>query len=177
MTLVQDGLLAQAGGPGGCVSLLKVDSVRARFFPDVRIIRGTCILEHGDTFSANVAVDTRGTLFLLDSPSAFRFLLRRHPAVGIDSASMVDYARIGLVYSGFVRSDAQLVDDVTEITDSALLAVGRKRNEIVPSGIQRFKHGVEVVWVTTGSRSGYRTFGVSVNTADGEIVVVQRPGE
>lgn len=175
--LTKDALLAEAGGPGGCTTLTRVDTLPAIIhFPQVTLVQGMCLLEHGDTAVASVGLDNSGTLFLLDSPSAFRFLLRRHPVVGVDSQSLVDYARVGLIFSGQLRMDARLIRNQAEASDSDLATAGRNRDSTLSSNVQHLPHGLRIVWVTTFSGGRFATFGVTVDDNSGEITVVQRPG-
>ncbi|MGH7930614.1 MAG: hypothetical protein ACREQV_22825 [Candidatus Binatia bacterium] len=175
-TLLVDAHLAQAGGAGGCTALLKVDTTTSIYFPDIRVFQGRCLLEHGDTFATTVARDESGITYLLDSPSSFRLLLRRHPPVAIDSSSVINYAMNALIYSGRLEATAQLVQDFQAIPDSVLEADGRMRDEIVPSGVQEISTGLAIVWVTARSGNSFYTFGVTVNQTTGEIVILQAPG-
>ena len=175
--LAKDALLAEAGGPGGCTTLTRVDTLPSIvYFPRVTFLQGMCLLEHGDTAVASIGLDSSGTPFLLDSPSAFRFLLRRHPVVGVDSQSLVDYARVGLIFSGQLSVDARLIRSPAEASDSELATSGRKRDSTLGSHVQHLPHGLRIVWVTTLSGGRFVTFGVTVDHESGEITVVQRPG-
>jgi hypothetical protein len=112
---IEDALLAQASGPMGCSTLQSVTDTAIVFFPSVRILTGRCIAEHGDTLRSFVALDSAGILYLLDSPSGFAFLLKRHrPALG-SSADLAEYVRAALVFSGRLSGDGRVVRSIAGI--------------------------------------------------------------
>lgn len=171
--LVEAALFAQAGGPGGCRELLIVDTVAESFFPVVNFFRGECVLEHGAVFSSLAGLDDEGVIYMLNSPSGFRFLIRRHPPVGIDSTTLVSYARLGLVFSGVLQPSAALVWDPATVPDSVLIGARLTRSEVTPSGVQAFGHGADIVWVTTLERGTIQTHGAWVNRESGEVVLIR----
>ncbi len=171
--IVKAALLAQAGGPGGCRELLTVDTVAEPFFPAVKFFRGECALEHGTLFSALTGLDDKGVIYLLNSPSGFRFLISGHPPVGIDSTTLVSYAKLGLVFSGVLQPSAALVWDPAVVPDSVLIEARLTRSEVTPSGVQAFGHGADIVWVTTLQGGNIQTHGVWVNRESGEVVLVR----
>jgi hypothetical protein len=156
--LMADALLAQAAGPGGCRELGKSLVTTNGFFPAVRFHEAPCLREHGDTVVVNAAIDDDGTPFLLSSQSDFRFLLSRHPPVGIDSGNVVDYALMALFLTGEIAGWAELVRDSS-------------------SGVQDFPHGVRIVWVTVSTGGDSYRYGTSVDSVSGEWVNVQKPGD
>jgi hypothetical protein len=123
---ILDGLRAQVQHMGGCMSDPDTASFRSPFYPTVRFVRGTCTLEHGDPTSGVVAVDSDGVFLLLGTEEGFRFLELRHPPIGVDSASAVDYVMTALELSGSISSQAQHLID---LADAPLEA----RKRITPS--------------------------------------------
>jgi hypothetical protein len=175
--IVEAGLLAEAGGPGGCRSIAQVDSMRESFFPGIVLVRGLCVRVHGDTAFSFVGVDSIGTIYLLDSPSSFRFLLRRHPPVSLVTDSLVRYAWLALQFSGALEPGSTLIESPEQVPAAALTSSGMKRDEVISSGIQRFPHGAEVIWISAMSGGVLQTFGVAVEKLSGEIVIVSHPPE
>ena len=104
--LVIEGLLAQSQGLGGCDTITAVHTEREAYFPNVEFYRGVCLREHGDTAVHRVAIDSAGQIYLLDSPSSYRFLLRRHKPAGVDSTNAVKFALLSLQIMGEVAWDA-----------------------------------------------------------------------
>jgi hypothetical protein len=92
-----------------------MDTTGSQFFPAVRLIRGACASEHGDTMQALVAVDDAGIVYVLGSPSSFNFLLRRHPLSGLDSTNVVEYVRQALSMMGEMVDDPRTVLSPQEI--------------------------------------------------------------
>jgi len=154
--LMADALLAQAAGPGGCRDLGKSLITTNAFFPAVRFHEAPCVREDGDTIVVNAAIDGRGTPFLLSSQSNFRFLLSRHPPVGIDSSNVVDYALMALFLTGEIAGWAELVRDAAWVSDAQLT--------------------VRMVCLTVSSGGDFHSYGTSVDSVSGEVVIVQKPG-
>ena len=175
--VVRDALRAQVSGPGGCRGMDAPSVSSYRFFPGVRFYRGLCAREHGDTVGAIVGIDTATVPFLLSSLGAFRFLRLRHPPVGVDSSTAVEYAFSALVFSGELGAQAALVQKREDVPAANLAAAGVKRDELLISGVQSFSHGVRIVWVTAWTQGDFFTFGTSVDDASGEVVIIQRPGD
>lgn len=175
--LVKAALLAQASGPGGCRDLGQVITTTSAFFPGVRFFEAPCVREHGDTVVVNAAIDGEGTPFLLNSRSEFRFLLSQHRPVGIDSSNVVDYGLMTLFLTGEITGWAELVRDADSVPEAQLATAGFKRGELTGSGVQDFPHGVRIVWVTVSSGGDFLTYGMTLDTASGEMVIVQRPGD
>jgi hypothetical protein len=112
---VRDALSAQLVGFGRCGSVATIDSASTAHFPAVQLFSGRCVAAHGDSLIAVVATDTLGIISLLDSPSAFRFLLRRHPISVYEVVNTIEYTREALSMIGAIRFDAQIVERVTEL--------------------------------------------------------------
>jgi hypothetical protein len=99
-TAVDTALAVLTGGLGGCTTERQLTPYTTRFFPAVRFTRAQCVLEHGDSATAIVGLDADSVLYLLASTTDFNFLVARHPAVGLDSASALSYAYTALELSG-----------------------------------------------------------------------------
>lgn len=141
---VRNALLAQVIGFGGCYGLDVTTDTAFRFFPTVRFTVGTCILEHGDTARPIVARDSSGVLYVLDSPSAFQFLVRQHPPVGLDSSTAVDYAKVALAMQGKLPLQARMFTG-REPIDSLCKAVDVVCGGLQLPGVTRLGHrGVTV---------------------------------
>ena len=103
---VREALLAQVIGLGGCTHITGASSMPVRFFPRVHFWEGTCTLEHGDIAKPVAAIDDSGLVYVLDSESAFAFLTRQHPPLGLDSTSVVEYVKEALVMQGKLPREA-----------------------------------------------------------------------
>ncbi|HET7586146.1 MAG TPA: hypothetical protein VFK13_14635 [Gemmatimonadaceae bacterium] len=155
--------MAQVSQPGGCDHLARVDAFDVRFFRDVHFQRAICSLEHGDTATALVGRDDRGTVYLLDSPSAFRFLVRQHPPVGIDSSTAVEYAYVALEMQGAIYGTARLIHNTGEISPSALSALDTARLPHPLTGVVLVQHSARIgdlmaVIVTVSSSTRVASF-------------------
>lgn len=96
---VQYALLAQVSGFGGCTMIEETRVLEKPFFPSLTFIQGRCTLEHGDIAHPVVALDQAGMVFVLDSPSAFAFMIRAHrPSVSEDE--LIAYATTSLTLMG-----------------------------------------------------------------------------
>ena len=136
--MVEDALLAQTTGVGGCFgSIERTEQVEEPALPGVRVIRGECTLEHGDTAAAFVAVDSAGVVYVLGSPSAFQYLLRRHPARGLDSSSVLGYAQRAGWYTGSLPTWVTLVPHAEQLPDSILRRTRTKRRGLRVPGVER----------------------------------------
>ena len=112
---IVNALMAQVEGLGGCTDLGHVRQTKSRFFPQVELFEGLCLLEHGDTARPLVARDSAGLIYVLDSPSSFRFLIRQHHPVGLDSTAAVPYAHQALVMMGKMAPEARLAANPGEV--------------------------------------------------------------
>jgi hypothetical protein len=99
-----------------CSGSLALTPAPNLYFPAVRFTRGRCHNEHGDALTAVAAIDRDSVLYLLASPASFHFLVARHPVrLAIDSARVLDYARMALELSGHIDATARVVaqwDDI-----------------------------------------------------------------
>ncbi|HET8648743.1 MAG TPA: hypothetical protein VFL95_01775 [Gemmatimonadales bacterium] len=175
--LVTDAILAQTSGPGGCVSVAALDSARNSYFPDVDFIHGYCVGEHGDTLQGIVAVDSSGVLYLLDSPSAYRLLARRHPPVvphldGADTAAVLDYVRNGLVLMGYMSPPARFARSAAAVPRVALQASGLTAAQIPGTFIESNTGPALAVWVTAVTPTTVEILKALVVKAGGDIQVV-----
>ena len=128
-------------------------AVAVPFFPAVRFTRGVCILEHGDSAAAFVGIDTDRVLYLLDSKTAFNFLVARHPPRGLKATNVLRYAYTALELSGNITGRSP----VTTFADLPAAARDTVRRKIVqlaqvePLGGGRMWR----VTVVTRTRGGY----------------------
>jgi hypothetical protein len=97
---LRNATLAAGGGPGGCVEPGNLAQTPNRFFAGISLYEGSCVMEHGDSFSVLLASDSVGRVLILDSPSAFRYLLKTHHPMGIGDSTVGEFARLALVMSG-----------------------------------------------------------------------------
>ena len=157
LQMLKDALLAQVENPGGCGTMDSVELRPSAFFEDVTIAMGRCVAEHGDTLHTVAARDRHGTVYVLNSPSAFRFLLRRHPP-NIGSRTL-DYVRDALVFSGLLYAGATRV--VSEGTLPADVP-GRVRRQVAQdSTISRSGPGQHLRLLAHGPR-GVQEFAVTL---------------
>ena len=112
---VQSALESLTGGFGGCGGIDAVRDTVIPQFPGVRFIRGTCVLEHGDSTSAIVALDGDSVLYLLASRDAFNFLVDRHPPPLLDSVTVTGYARLALELAGLADAYTHIVRTWAEL--------------------------------------------------------------
>jgi hypothetical protein len=136
--VVEDALRAQVFLPGGCFGELASTVVRQpEAFPAVTVITATCLAEHGDTLFATAGVDTAGVVYVLDSPSAWAFLLRRHRPMFSDTTDFLEYTREGLVYSGEISAAADVIQDASELPGEIPAGVVRRarryRSRVAPT--------------------------------------------
>lgn len=106
---VRDALLSQVAGFGGCRALDSIAPFETAFFPGVRFWVGSCNLEHGAVTSVIAATDSAGQVYVLDSQSAFVFLVRRHRPVALDSANALAYTQLALTMQGKLPWGARLL--------------------------------------------------------------------
>jgi hypothetical protein len=159
------------------LSIADADTTEVPQFSGIRAILGRCVLEHGDTAAVVVGVDSAGIIYLLDSPTGFRFLLRRHPVAQVAADSLVEYAALALTFTGNLAPGSRVVYDAGDLPPAVLEASGVSREEVTLSGVQKFPHGADVVWVSAITRGVLRTFGVVVDRKSGDIVVLSHPRE
>jgi len=122
-TAIRDALRSLTHGWGGCSTEPEPMPVSIAYFPTVHFFRDECIREHGDPTSALVGLDSDSVLYLLQSPSALKFLVNRHPPVGRDSANTLHYARLSLEMAGAIPHQALLVLGATDLPSEASACV------------------------------------------------------
>lgn len=98
--VVGDALAVKVETPGGCI-YGRPDPVpyELTFFPGVTFFRVTCRAEHGQELGVVVGADD-DVVYTLDSPSSFALMVRRHPVVGLDSTTALEYTANLLVMVG-----------------------------------------------------------------------------
>jgi hypothetical protein len=171
---VEAALLAQTDGFGGCSKLDEIVEQPIRFFPGVRFFEGHCTLEHGALAYPIAGVDSRGLIFVLDAPSAFDFLRRLHPASGVDTAVVVDYAMIALRFMGQSSPRDSLILALQDIADTDLARAGVSREELRPSGTVEVSQSGRIVAITTLGPFYIRTFLVLVYPEGGAARVMTK---
>jgi hypothetical protein len=145
-TAVQKALEAQLSSKlGGCGAPERIDTTEVAFFPGVTLYRGSCLAEHGDVRIGNfVGTDQEGLIYLLDSPSGFEFLRRRHLPAAISQENAVEYCRLAAVFSGAVEATARLISKVTDLPDSVRL---RLPTVLLESGGSRVVRAAGSTWL------------------------------
>ncbi len=149
---VEQALLAQVAGLGGCGEMSRLDTLSSEFHPDLMFIEGACLLEHGDTAHPLVAVDRGGQIYLLDGASAFAFMIRMHPPPFITRERAVEYAAEALRMMGRLSPKDRLVLSSSEIPDTLLATLGVSRGEFWDSSrvLRDLSRGYEVALLALG---------------------------
>lgn len=171
---LDDAMLAQVGGFGGCREIEQKHERHIKFFPQVRFYEGICVREHGDTVRPVVGVDERGGIFVLNAPSSFDFMRRAHPPTAIDSADLLEYARIALVFSGETGAQDSVVPSPSGLSDATLKRAGAQREQLRRSGVLRTLNRGSTIGVTMLGPSYLATYVVLVYPDDGTARVMQR---
>ncbi len=86
--LLEDAMLAQVEGGGGCTRIERVVQTPTPFFPRVQFVTGHCLNEHADELHSTVGVDSSGVIYSVRTTEGLRFLTRRHPPVGLTRQSI-----------------------------------------------------------------------------------------
>ena len=170
---VRDALLAQVDGLGGCFGRMPlVTPLQIRFFPDVSFYVGTCVLEHGDTAHPIAALDRDQLTYVLDSKSAFRLLIRRHHAIGVDSATAVEYAKIALAMSGDVPYEAVVALHVTDLPPALCKHLSKGCSGFFESRVDRrmVHSGLIAVLLTAYTKTAIFSAGPVVIEPDGSVI-------
>src|SRR3954463_2225380 len=106
---IPQALRALTRGFGGCLGDVASRDVQLSFFPDVHFVRGTCVLEHGDTTTALVGLDRDSVLYLASSVQTLKFLVLRHPPTKLDGTNVVAYTQQALEVAGLASGEARLL--------------------------------------------------------------------
>ncbi len=168
-------VLAMKGGAGGCATAGSVELAETQPFAGALLFQGRCVMEHGDTAHVYLAADT-GTVYLLDSPSSFRFLLLNHPPlVPSDSAGLLRYGLLALKLSGHSWTRSVFIEKPSQVPDSSLEAIGLSPETVPVSFTERRNEGVTVVHVVTLERKGLVSHDLFIYD-DGDISIVRRVG-
>ena len=122
-------LRSLTSGPGGCLEAPVSKDIPLAQFSGVRFVRGYCVLEHGDSTTAIVALDGDSVLYLLSSNDAFRFLVTRHSPPAIDSSGALAYAGVALELSGHISGHAQVLTDWKNVPDTVRSLLHLKKNQ------------------------------------------------
>jgi hypothetical protein len=117
---IPDALRSLTHGFGGCFADGPISRVEIEFWPTVEFFRTECVLEHGDSASAIVGIDSDSVLYLLASDEAFKFLMDRHPTVAIDSGNFLPFIRTALELTGRIPSQARLLRAWSDLPDSVV---------------------------------------------------------
>ena len=151
---IPDALRSLTHGFGGCGDEPSVSRLDIAFFPSVRFFRGVCVLEHGDSTSATVGIDSDSVLYLLGSTGDFKFLVDRHPPVGLDSTTVLPYIRTGLELVGAIPSEARLIASWDVLPDSIRGVIQPKGKPIYVAPIVAGRGWSGVVYTATPGYHG-----------------------
>jgi len=168
---LQDALLAQVLGFGGCLELERVDTVIPQFFPTARILQGSCEAEHGDTLLPRAAADDLGLVYVLDSPSGFAFLIRRHHPVAIDSANALEYGHEVLHMTGDLTIPSRLITGQGDLPQELRADLAR-RGVTALSEISEDRAGRFRLWMVVLTGSRLSAFNVLVDRGTGGAIVL-----
>jgi hypothetical protein len=125
-TVVRQAVRAMLGGPGQCIDPPNIRETQSAFFGSVRLYRGSCLSEHGDTVVALAALDSLGNTYLLDSPSSWRFLTAMHTPNVTRLDHPRAYAAIALEMQGEFRDGPSIFGTGSPpLLDPKCAAVGR----------------------------------------------------
>jgi hypothetical protein len=171
---VREALLAQVQGLGGCADIDLQRETASPYFPGIRLIQGACQLEHGDTAFPLVGVDRDGLVYVLDSPSAFSFLVLVHPPTGIDSSNVLDYARSALQMMGQLSARDTVVKRTDSIPNIVLVRHRVSRAELLGSRVLRSLREGFLVSVTTVSSRRVTNNQVMVYPKSGGVRFMER---
>jgi hypothetical protein len=101
-------LMAQVEGLGGCSDLEHIDTLSFPYWPELSFYKGRCTREH-DHIAFPWAVRLQdGSVLPLGSRTAFRYLLRRAPPIGITDETRLDYVHRALIWMDQVPEMAEL---------------------------------------------------------------------
>lgn len=168
---IRAALLAMSAGAGGCIDIAGVADTTLHFFPAVRAVRGVCIAEHGDTLRSLVAIDPRANTILLDSPSAFTYLLIQAGPVRVEPADAVKYAFDAMRLSGRLPIDATFAQGREAVPEAILQRLGIKREHISESRVVDAREASVTVWVSAFTQREVRSFKVGIDRRTGHIEV------
>ena len=118
--VIPDALRSLTHGYGGCSGDAPIARVEIEFWPNVQFFRTECVLEHGDSMSAIVGIDSDSVLYLLASDDAFKFLMDRHPPAPIDSGRFLQFTKMALELTGRITGQARLLQAWSDLPDSVL---------------------------------------------------------
>ena len=125
-SVLMSALISRTGGPGGCFGPPDTTSLAIHFFPAVHFLAGTCVLEHGDPYSAIVGRDDDGAFYLLADESSLQFLLDRHAPSQIEPRERTEYAQVLLELSGHITRHAVRLDSLPQVPPAGRRALGDK---------------------------------------------------
>lgn len=169
--VVQQGLLAQWRGPGGCTALDWVAPRQIRYFPNVRFYEAQCFLEHGDSALAIVAHD-EATLFILDNVSSYQLLVDRHPALGVDSSSAIEFAAWALRFAGVIQAPGQILPSVEALPDSVRRPIQAAGWVLPPTQVYRNTPRLIGVWLTAYDGWSVVLYEVDLLGTDGHMIAI-----
>lgn len=161
--LVTAALSAMSGGLGGCPGKILVKPMASEVFVGVDFFRGRCVAEHGDTLHSLMGIDTSGIPYLLDSPSSFRFLLKRHRPYLTSIPATVRYAGLALEMEGEARDGAHFEDDNVPPAVARACAATIADSRTAPTKL-------------SGGKIRLTLFGTAKRRASGYAVTVSRDG-
>jgi len=165
-------LLSQVSDAGGCDTVGTIRRLPSPNFPGVELLEGVCELEHGDTAWALVGVDSASTLYLLDSPSAFRFLRRVHPGE-IDSTAVVPYALMAIRMMGYADYGATVIREPSELRSSLLVRLKVQAGLLPLTRVREVGRWSYMVDLLLQYPDEITAIGVVVNKRNGFVSVVE----
>lgn len=131
-SILVSALASRTGGFGGCGGFYDTVSVAIQFFPRVHFLAATCVLEHGDPYSAIVGRDAGGALYLFGDATSLQFLLDRHAPLSILPEDRIAYAQVLLELSGRITRQAIRLDSVAQIPPAGRQAIGDDTTLVTP---------------------------------------------
>ncbi|HKV76141.1 MAG TPA: hypothetical protein VJN95_16605 [Gemmatimonadales bacterium] len=134
-SLLVSALVSRTGGGGGCFGDLDTASATIRFFPGVHFLRARCTLEHGDPFSAIVAGDSSGVLYLFGDETGLDFLLDRHGPKRIRAEDRLAFAGVLLELSGKITSRAVFLDSLGQVPVVGRKPLGAMATHLAPQSV------------------------------------------
>ncbi len=166
-------LTAQLRVHNTCIGSPSVHDSTIEFFPSVRFLVGTCVGQHGNMYSVLLGEDATA-LYLLDSPSGFSFLIKRHTPIGLDNSTVVTYARLALTMQGVMSARGRVVQSARDLPDSIRSSLVQRGFRISPSHIVELAPGLLNVGLTVANDNTVATFSVAVSLPSGEAWVTER---
>lgn len=171
--IVRAALGAELHGFGGCDTIVVEPAQPIGYSRDLRFVRGSCTLEHGEASEAFVALDKQGQVFLLGTRAGFAFMIALHPSPALDSSAVLHYAAGAVRLQGAALNAPRLVMQASTLPDSLLDRMGVERSELWSSSrvLGRAGGGYEVALLLAGD-GALANVTAMVYPADGMVEVM-----